>query len=53
MTTPRENPAQIAPGEEASQETIMDAQMTGWAPTPHMGYPLYQALFEGVNSGRA
>ena len=52
MAQPRENPAQIAPGEEASQEVIMDGQMTGWMPTPHMGYPLYQSLYEGIESGR-
>jgi hypothetical protein len=45
------NPEQIAPGEEAFAETF-NAPYIGWRPSPHVGYPLNQSLFVGIDAGR-
>ncbi len=51
MTTPRDNPAQIAPGEDASLLPIGEPY-AGYAPGVHVGYPLNWAFQEGVASAK-
>ena len=51
MATPRDNPAKIAPGEEQFGLPI-DEPYQGFEPYAHVGQPLNEAFFEGVQSGR-
>lgn len=45
------NPDQIAPGAEAGAEPFGTPYM-GWYPSQHIGYPLNQSLFLGIEHGR-
>lgn len=52
-TLPNEapNPEQIAPGAEAGTVGL-DVPYVGWRPNDHVGYPLNQSLYVGIEHGR-
>lgn len=45
------NPDQIAPGAEAGAMPF-GAPYMGWYPSQHIGYPLNESLFIGIEHGR-